>query len=63
MKVIFILLADVSIESELFGQTIPDISLNGGWELFSGSFDKNAPSNPEYLKSRNWPMIPVFNVF
>jgi beta-mannosidase len=59
MKVIIILLAVLSIENGLFGQTITDISLNGGWELFYGSFDKNAPSNPDELKSRNWQKIPA----
>ena len=43
----------------LLAQDTAAISLNGGWKLYYGPFDRNAPSTPDDLKKANWTAVPA----
>jgi len=47
------------LESSLFGQINPKLSLCGPWNLYYGIHDRNSPETPDQLKKMNWPGIPA----
>ncbi len=59
MKKIIMALAVFVFGNWLYGQGRAVIPLDGEWRLTYGPYGRNAPANPDELKSRGWPAIPA----
>jgi beta-mannosidase len=53
----FIYVLFVLLSLDIKAQNSHTVSLNGTWTLNYGLFDKNAPTTPDELKLKNWPLV------